>query len=98
MVSSVPQSAKLKELAVLFSGEARSLVSASVGMFAVSLFPVRPDSGNPYEAQKIQHERSARSSLRSGSEGLILELQRTFGYLTSMGKFEEWSLRSVRDR
>lgn len=98
MVGSVPQSASLKELAALFSGEARSLVSASVGMFAVSLFPVRPDSGNPYEAQKIQHERTAGSRLRSVSEGPILELQKTFGYRTCMSQFEMWSLRSVRDR
>ena len=98
MVGSVPQSAKLKELAALFSGEAKGLVSASVGMFAVSLFPVRPDSGNPYEAQKIQHAGNSRSRLRSVSEGPILELQKTFGYRTSMSQFEMWSLRSVRDR
>ncbi len=98
MVGSVPQSAKLKELAVLFSGEAKGLQSASIGAFAFSGFPVRPGSGNPYEALKIHHERTARSGLRSGSEGLTLELHQTFGYLTSVSEFEEWSLRSVRDR
>jgi len=66
MLGSVPQSAKLMELAALFSWEAKSLVSASIGTFAVSLFPVWPGNGNPYEAPKIHHERTARSRIRSG--------------------------------
>ncbi len=98
MLGSVPRSARLKELAALFLGEAKSWVGAGVGTSAVSVFPVRPGSGTPYEAQKIQHDRTARSRLRSVSEGLTLELQKTFGYLTSMGQFEEWSLGRVRDR
>ncbi len=98
MVDSVPQSAKPKELAALLSWEAKSLVGAGVGTSAVSVLVVRPGNGNSYEAQKIQHDRTARSRLRSVSEGLTLELQKTFGYLKSMSQFEEWSLGRVRDR
>ncbi len=98
MLGSVPQSAKLKELAALFSWEAKSLVGTGFGSAAVSVFPARPGSGNPFEAQKIQHDRTARSRLRSVWEGLTLELQKTFSYRTSMSQFEERSLGRVRDR
>ena len=98
MLGSVPQSVKLKELAALFSWEAKSLVGMGVGPVSVSVFPMRSGSENPYEAQKFQHDRTARSRLRSVLEGLTLELQKTFGYRTSMSKFEEWSLGRVRDR
>ena len=69
MLGSVPQSAKLKELAALFSWGAKSLVGMGFGPVAVSVFPMRSGSENPYEAQKIQHDRT-RSFIKVSTSNL----------------------------